>query len=105
MDGIYAFGPYRLHPAIRVLTRENLEVSMGSRAFDLLVALVLRSGDVISRRELIAFAWQGLSVEESNVRVQIAHLRRELGCGVDGMRYIISIPGRGFCFVAPVERL
>ncbi len=105
MDGIYAFGPYRLHPATRVLTRERLEVAMGSRAFDMLVALVLHSGEVVSRRQLIAFAWHGLSVEESNVRVQIAHLRRELGCGVDGMRYIISIPGRGYCFVAPVERI
>ncbi|MGO6768045.1 winged helix-turn-helix domain-containing protein [Rhizobium johnstonii] len=76
---------------------------MGSRAFDMLVALVQRQGQVVSRRELMAAAWSGLSVEDSNVRVQMAHLRRDLGCGVNGERYIASVAGRGYCFVAQVD--
>lgn len=83
--------------------RDGLEVAIGSRAFDMLVALVSRQGEVLSRRELMACAWSGLSVEDSNVRVQMAHLRRELGCGIDGIRYVTSVAGRGYCFVMPVE--
>ncbi|SFB31449.1 Predicted ATPase [Rhizobium sp. NFR07] len=105
MDGIYVFGPYRLYPSARILRRGGDDVMMGSRAFDLLVALVLHGGEVVSHRQLIGIAWQGLNVEDSNVRVQMANLRRELECGVEGARYVISIPGRGYCFVAPIQRL
>ncbi|MBY5538239.1 hypothetical protein HFO58_34770 [Rhizobium leguminosarum] len=101
-SGIYRFGPYVVNAIGRTLLRDGVEVTLGSRAFDLLIALVNRQGDVLSHRELMAFAWSGLSVEDSNVRVQMAHLRRELGCGVAGVRYIMSVAGRGYCFVAPV---
>ena len=83
--------------------RDDMAVPIGSRAFDILVALVQRHGQVLSRRELMSLAWPGLTVEDSNVRVQMAHLRREINCGDSGARYIVSIAGRGYCFVAPVE--
>jgi predicted ATPase/DNA-binding winged helix-turn-helix (wHTH) protein len=102
-DGLFAFGPYRLYPAARNLMRDDDAVAIGSRAFDMLVALVQRPGEVLSRRELMSLAWPGLTVEDSNVRVQMAHLRREIHCGDGGIRYIVSIAGRGYCFVAPVE--
>lgn len=104
-SGHYAFGPCKLDPSARVLTREGEAVAVGSRAFDMLVALVQRPGEVISRRELMSVAWPGLNVEDSNVRVQMAHLRREIGCGENGKRYVTSVAGRGYCFVAPVEWL
>ena len=80
-SGVFAFGPFRLNAIGRTLHRGGRQVVVGSRAFDMLVALIQRQGDVLSHRELMAFAWSGLSVEDSNVRVQMAHLRRELGCG------------------------
>jgi DNA-binding winged helix-turn-helix (wHTH) protein len=50
-------------------------------------------------------AWPGLIVEDSNVRVQVANLRRTLGCGRNGARYVANVAGRGYCFVEPVERI
>ncbi|MBX5088356.1 ATP-binding protein [Rhizobium lentis] len=102
-NGFFAFGPYRLYPAARTLTREDVPVGVGSRAFDMLVALVERQGDVISRRDLMAVAWPGLNVEDSNVRVQMAHLRRELHANDHDEQYIVSVAGRGYCFVAIAE--
>ena len=103
-DEIVEFGPFRLHVAGRLLQRNGVAVKLGSRSLDLLIALVERAGDVLSQRELIARAWSGLVVEEANLRVAIASLRKCLGEGKDGARYIVNIPGRGYSFVAPVAR-
>ncbi|QSX75889.1 helix-turn-helix transcriptional regulator [Lysobacter arenosi] len=104
MSCVFEFGPFRLCPTTRVLQQHDGDVALGSRAFDILVALVESNGNVLTRRELMAIAWPGLVVEESNVRVQVANLRKVLGCGRDGARYIASIAGRGYCFAAPVQR-
>ncbi|WP_064681034.1 ATP-binding protein [Rhizobium bangladeshense] len=101
-NGYFGFGPYRLNPAARVLLRGGNLLALGSRAFDILVALVQNHGQVLSHGELMAFAWPGLTVEASNIRVQMTHLRREIGCGENGNRYIVSVAGRGYSFVAPV---
>lgn len=103
MNDIFSFGPFRLVPLLRTLYRDGIEVTLGSRAFDTLVALLARNGDVVTPREIMAVAWQGLVVGDSNVRVQIANLRRVLGCGVDGARYIANVPGRGYCFVGTLD--
>ncbi|NYH99687.1 ATP-binding protein [Cupriavidus plantarum] len=105
MSETYSFGPFQLYTQLRVLERGGAVIAMGSRAFDMLVAMVQRPGEVVSHRELMAFAWPELVVEESNVRVQMAKLRRILGCGRDGMQYIASVSGRGYCFVAPLRNL
>ncbi|PIO44983.1 ATP-binding protein [Phyllobacterium zundukense] len=101
-NGFFGFGPYQLNPAARVLHRGDELLAIGSRAFDMLVALVQSHGQVLSHKELMAFAWPGLNVEASNIRVQMTHLRREIGCGENGDRYIVSVAGRGYSFVAPV---
>ncbi len=101
-SGYFSFGPFRLNPTARVLLRGNDLLAIGSRAFDMLVALVRHQGQVLSHGELMAFAWPGLNVEASNIRVQMTHLRREIGCGENGNRYIVSVAGRGYSFVAPV---
>lgn len=103
-DEIVEFGPFRLHVAGRLLQRNGVAVKLGSRSLDILIALVERAGDVLSRRELIARAWAGLVVDEANLRVNIASLRKCLGEGKDGARYIVNLPGRGYSFVAPVTR-
>jgi predicted ATPase/DNA-binding winged helix-turn-helix (wHTH) protein len=101
---VLAFGPFRLHTEALRLYREEEEVRLGGRALALLLALVSRPGEVLSRSELEAQVWPYSVVEDSSLRVHVAALRRALGDGVDGARYIANIPGRGYSFVAPVAR-
>src|SRR6266850_259162 len=104
MDGrAISFGPYRLLAAQRLVLEGDKPVRLGSRAFDILTALVERAGEVVSKEELIARAWPKTFVEEANLKIQISALRRALGDGQDGNRYIATIPGRGYNFVAPVR--
>jgi predicted ATPase/DNA-binding winged helix-turn-helix (wHTH) protein len=99
------FGPFRLHPGRRVLLEDGQPLRLGSRAFDLLVTLCERAGEVVSSTELLAAAWPNRVVEEGSVRVHIATLRKALGDGQHGRRYIANVPLRGYCLVAPVARL
>src|SRR5260370_430241 len=98
-----SFGPFRLLSAQRLLLEGDKPVRLGSRAFDLLAALVERAGEVVGKEELIGRAWPQAFVEESNLRIQISALRRALGEGQDGHRYLVSVPGRGYNFVAPIR--
>ena len=98
-----SFGPFRLNPIERRLERNNEAVVIGSRSLDILVTLVERAGEILSRSELIARVWPGVVVEEENLRVHILGLRRALGDGKDGARYVANVHGRGYCFVAPVQ--
>jgi predicted ATPase/DNA-binding winged helix-turn-helix (wHTH) protein len=75
---------------------------IGTRAFDVLLALVERAGETVSNEELIARVWPGTAVHDANLRVQVRALRRALGDRHDGARYIVNVPLRGYCFVAPV---
>lgn len=104
IDEIVEFGPFRLHVVGRLLQKNGVAVKLGSRSLDLLIVLVERPGEVISRRELMARAWSGLVVDDANLRVNIASLRKCLGGANEGTRYIANIPGRGYSFVAPVTR-
>src|SRR5450830_276759 len=103
---LLAFGPFRLHTLPPRLYREGGsapgEVRLGGRALALLMALVARPGEVLSRSELEAQVWPYTVVEDSSLRVHVAALRRALGDGIDGARYIANVPGRGYCFVAAV---
>jgi DNA-binding winged helix-turn-helix (wHTH) protein len=102
---VFSFGPFRLDPSRRILRKHDTVVTLGSRAFDLLVAMVDRHGTVLTPDELMAIAWPGVVVDESNLRVQMANLRRSLGSGRDGPRYIANVAGRGYCFVESVRRI
>ena len=99
-----SFGPFRLSPSERLLVRGSEPVPLGGRALDLLITLIDRAGQVVGHRELIARVWPDVTVEETNLRVHLANLRKAIGDGQDGARYITNVPGRGYCFVAPVER-
>jgi predicted ATPase/DNA-binding winged helix-turn-helix (wHTH) protein len=96
------FGPFLLRT--RVLEKGGVGVKLGSRATDILRVLVNHAGEVVSKNDILAFAWPGLIVEEISLRVHIAELRKALGDGKDGARYITNVPSRGYCFVAPVQR-
>jgi len=99
-----SFGPFRIIPYARLLERGGLPVPLGSRAFDLLCLLISRPGEVVSRSELMARAWPKVTVGETNLRVHITLLRRALGDRQRGVRYLVTVPGRGYCFVACVSR-
>jgi predicted ATPase/DNA-binding winged helix-turn-helix (wHTH) protein len=97
-----SFGPFRLSPIERQLKKGVKTVPLSARALDALVVLIERAGQVVTQRELMSRVWPNITVEEANLRVQIAHLRRALGERSKGARYIVTVPGRGYCFVAPV---
>lgn len=99
-----SFGEFRLSPAARLLERNDRRVELGSRAMDILIVLTERAADVISNRELIARVWRDLKVEEGSLRFHVAALRKVLGEGQSGARYVSNVPGRGYCFVAPILR-
>jgi predicted ATPase/DNA-binding winged helix-turn-helix (wHTH) protein len=99
-----SFGPFCLLPGQRVLLEAGRPVSIGSRALDLLVALVERAGHLVTKEDLISRVWPNVTVSDGNLKTQIAVLRSALGDGRDGARYVVSTPGRGYCFVAPIVR-
>ncbi len=98
----FVFGPFRLNLTERSLQRHGLPVPLGSRAFDILALLVQRAGQVVRHDELIARVWADVRVSPGTPRVHLTALRKSLGCRPDRIRYIANIPGRGYCFVAPV---
>jgi len=99
----FSFGPFHLHATERRLLRAGQAVDIGSRALDILIALVEQAGEVIGKKALVARVWPDVIVEESSLRVHVAALRKALGDGIDGARYIANVPGRGYSFVAPVS--
>jgi len=100
----FAFGPFCLFPSQRLLLEEGRPVRLGSRALLILIALVERAGELVSKEELIARVWPKTFVDEASVRVHVAALRRILGDGQSGLRYVATVPGRGYSFVAPISR-
>lgn len=94
------FGPFRLVPRERRLERDGIVVQLGSRALDILIALAERPGEVLGKDALMTRAWPDLTVDESNLRFHIAGLRKALEDGVGEQRYIVNVPGRGYCLAA-----
>jgi DNA-binding winged helix-turn-helix (wHTH) protein len=82
--------------------RGEMPVQLGSRAFDILLVLLERPGELVSKEELIAKVWPNTFVAPANVAVHISALRRALGEDRRGKRYVVNISGRGYRFVAPV---
>lgn len=100
---IYAFGPFRLMPERQALLHGEAPVRIGARAFDLLTAFVERPGELISKAELMARAWPDTVVDDANLKVNMAALRRALEGVDDTTQYVATIAGRGYRFVAPVR--
>jgi predicted ATPase/DNA-binding winged helix-turn-helix (wHTH) protein len=101
-DESLVFGTFQLFPSQHVLLEGGTRVHIGNRALQILTTMIERPGVLVSKAELIERVWPETVVEEANLKVHIAALRRILGDGRDGKRYIVNIPGRGYMFVASV---
>src|ERR1700754_1148001 len=99
------FGPFELFSSERMLRRDGVTLPLGSRAFDILVYLAERPGEVIGKNELIDHVWWNVAVEEGSLRVHIAAIRKALRDGQCGNRYIANVKGRGYSFVGSVVPL
>src|SRR6185436_5759664 len=98
-----AFGPFVLNPGAGTLLRQGVPVPVGYRAFLLLAAFLDRPGEVLTKSDLLDAAWQGAVVEETNLSVQIASLRKHLGASPAGGDWIATVPRVGYRFAGPVE--
>ena len=94
----YRFGRFELNAATRQLLADGGTVTLGARAFDVLVALVERRERLVTKDELLQIAWPGLVVEENNLQVQISALRKALG-----PQAIATISGKGYRFAAKLD--
>jgi predicted ATPase/DNA-binding winged helix-turn-helix (wHTH) protein len=103
-SSVVSFGPFHLLAAERLLKKGDEPHPLGSRTLDILIALIDRAGEIVTHRELIARVWPDVTVEEANLRIHVAGLRKALGDGREGARYIVNVRGRGYSFVAPVTR-
>jgi len=103
--GVYEFGNFRLHAAQRRLTdcSDGRAIELTAKALDALHLLVRRPGELLDKPTLIAAVWPNVVVEENNLNQVISALRRALGDGSGGRRFIVTVPGRGYQFVAPVR--
>src|ERR671912_2906716 len=101
---IYEFGPFHLDATRRVLLKEGEPLKLFPKEFDTLLALVERNGELVEKDDLMQQVWQGSIVEESNLTTNISHLRKILGESRDRHDYIVTVPGRGYRFVAGVSQ-
>jgi len=99
----YEFGPYRIDPDHRQLTRETKPVPLQPKAFDILLVLIQNSERVVPKDDLMKAVWPGTFVEESNLAQNISVLRKTLGDTVGENRYVITVPGRGYRFAEKVR--
>ncbi|MGO6943781.1 winged helix-turn-helix domain-containing tetratricopeptide repeat protein [Rhizobium johnstonii] len=101
----FAFGPFVLDPGAGTLLRNDDPVAIGHRGVKLLAALVERPGEILGKAELMDAAWPGISVEEGNLTVQIAQLRKLLGPAADGGEWISTVPRVGYRFTGAINQL
>src|SRR5215204_2480907 len=102
---LYQFGPFRLDPLKRRLLRDGEPVPLTPKAFDTLLALVRESGRTVEKDDLMQKVWPGAAVEENNLNQNITALRKTLGDSRHESRYIATIPGLGYRFVAEVREV
>jgi predicted ATPase len=102
-DGL-SFGPFLLVASERLLAQDGVPLELGSRALDILIALTSTPNEIVNKKDLMSRVWPDVVVDESSLRFHMASLRKALGDGKGGARYITTLPGRGYCFVASVSR-
>jgi TolB-like protein len=101
----FAFGPFVLNPGAGTLFRNDHPVSISHRGVKLLAAFTGRPGEILGKAELMDAAWPGMAVEDGNLTVQIAHLRKLLGPAAEGGDWIVTVPRVGYRFLGVIERL
>ena len=100
---LYEFGPFRLDQQERLLQRDGVGVALTPKAFDLLLVLVERHGRLVEKEELLKLVWPDTFVEEANLTYNISFIRKALGEGENGLKFIETVPKRGYRFVAGVR--
>lgn len=104
LKGLYEFGPFRLDTGERLLLRDGQVVPLTPKAFDVLLALLEQRGHLLEKETLLKTVWPDSFVEESNLADNISRLRKALGEGENGQKFIETIPKRGYRFVADVRK-
>jgi DNA-binding winged helix-turn-helix (wHTH) protein/tetratricopeptide (TPR) repeat protein len=102
---VYEFGEFRVDAVKRRLFRGGVPVPATVRALDLLIALIERRGEVVSKDDLLRIVWSDCVVQEANLSQNVFVLRKILGERPSDHQYILTVPGRGYCFVADVRDL
>src|SRR5436309_4651817 len=102
---IYEFGPFRLNVNKRLLLKGDGTVPRTSKAFETLLALIEHSGEVLEKDSLLNRVWPDTIVEEKNLTIAISTLRKALGETPSEHQFIVTVPGRGYKFVATVREL
>src|SRR5687767_10790939 len=102
---VYEFGGFRADPLSRRLIRDGDQLPLTPKAFETLLILIANRGQTISKIELMDMIWGDTAVEENNLTQQIATLRRALGERSGEHRFIVTQPGKGYRFVAPVNEI
>lgn len=105
MSRLLGFGRYRLDIVSRVLTQDSELIPLPPKAVEVLLALVRHPGEVISKDDLMSCVWPDAFVEEGNLTQQIHLLRRALQDKAEEHRYILTVPGRGYSFVASIQEM
>jgi predicted ATPase len=101
----YTFGDFTLVGSERALFKNGQRVRLGGRAMDILLTLCNRAGEIVSKENLLQTVWLGQHVDEGSLRVHISELRKVLGDGANGNRFVINVPGHGYSFVASIVTL
>ncbi|HRH40551.1 MAG TPA: winged helix-turn-helix domain-containing protein [Pyrinomonadaceae bacterium] len=99
----FEFGDFKIDARRRVLTRENEQIAISAKNFDLLIFLIQNEGRILSHDELLDSVWEGTFVEQSNLKKGISAIRHLLGETPESSNYIKTIPRKGYCFVSPVR--
>jgi DNA-binding winged helix-turn-helix (wHTH) protein len=101
---VISFGSFRVTKARRLVERDGESIHLGSRAFDILTHLLEHAGQVVTHRALLTAAWPNIIVEDVSLRFQMNALRKALGSEDAKRSCIVNVPGRGYCFTAPISR-
>src|SRR5262245_53749460 len=101
----YEFGPFRVDTVKYVLTRDGEVVPLNLKAFEILLALIQNRGQVLEKNELLQRVWPDTVVEENNLARNISALRKALDEQPNEHHYILTVPGRGYRFVASVREV
>jgi TolB-like protein/DNA-binding winged helix-turn-helix (wHTH) protein/Tfp pilus assembly protein PilF len=105
VKNIYEFGPFCLNPAEHTLLRDGRPIPIRPKMFDILLVLIENHGHLVDKERLMSSVWTEQFVEEGNLNKNISMLRRVLGEGDNGQKFIETVPKRGFRFVAEVRQL
>ena len=99
----FSFGPFVLIPERQLLLREGTPVRIGARALEILTVLVERCGELLGKQEIISSVWTDTFVDESNLKVNIAAIRKAIDPSESKFSCIVTVIGRGYRFVEPVK--